>query len=241
MRTRYNYEIDPNFAFLKSFVASLPDAFDSFGEVIYKGRNTLRRGNIEGVDFAVKAFKPPHIINRVAYTFFRPSKAERSYRYSYVLLEKGISTPQPVAFLEEIRGGFLYRSYYVSLFSDYPRNLREFWVEPEIGNRASILTDYARFTTEMHNAGVLHLDYSSMNILFDCDGTETRFHVIDINRMRFGKVSEEEGYRNFSRLWLPEHTYNHIAEAYAEARGYDKKRAVERVRYYKDKYMSKKK
>ena len=239
MRNRYNYEIDPDFTFLKSFVASLPDAFDSFGAVIYEGRNTVRRGCVEGHELAVKAFKPPHIINRVAYTFFRPSKAERSYRYSFVLLEKGISTPRPVAFLEEIRGGLLYRSYYVSLFSGYPRNMREFWTEPEIGDRAPILTDFAHFTTKIHNAEVLHLDYSPGNILFDYDGVETRFHVIDINRMRFGRVSEEEGYRNIRRLWLPGHTYDHIAEAYAEARGYDKEHAVERVRYYKDKFMSK--
>ena len=240
MSVRYKYEIHPDFAALQPLVVSLPDAFNSFGEIIYEGRNTLRRGRAEGHDLVIKSFKPPHIINRAAYTFFRPSKAERSFRYASILLQKDIPTPRPAAFFEEFRNGLLYASYYVSLYSGHPRNMREFWFDPEIGGRAPILKDFACFTAKLHDAGVLHLDYSAGNILFDHNEAGTRFHLVDINRMRFGTVSEEEGYRNFRRLWLPVHTYDQIAEAYAEACGYDKKHAVERVRYYKDRFMSKK-
>jgi len=36
---------------------------------------------------------PPHIINRVVYSFFRQSKAERSYIYSMEIQQHGFDTP----------------------------------------------------------------------------------------------------------------------------------------------------
>jgi hypothetical protein len=35
---------------------------------------------------------------------FKKSKARRSYEYATLLLDKGIGTPQPIAFLENLIG-----------------------------------------------------------------------------------------------------------------------------------------
>lgn len=214
--------------------------FSSFGKLIYEGRNELRRGTIGNHDSVVKSFKPPHLINRVAYSFFRPSKAARSYLYALKLQEIGVNTPSPIAYVEEYDNGLLYHSYYISFYSTFSRNMREFWFIPEIGDRLPILQAFARFTAKMHEAAIMHTDYSAGNILFEEKSGETDFMLVDINRMYFGQVNEEMGYRNFARLWLPDDTYTVIAAEYARARGYDEQHAIDRVRYYKNKFMSKK-
>lgn len=233
------YTISPQYKFLGSFIHALPSDFLSMGEEIYSGRNVLRRYVIEGVPLVVKSFRPPHLINRLAYAYIRKSKARRSYEYAHLLLERGIPTPAPIAYVEEYHLG-IRNSFYVSSECPYTRNMREFWFTPEIGDRTFILEAFAYFTASMHEAGVLHRDYSAGNILFSVIKGDPMFMVVDINRMRFGSVSEEEGYKNMERLWLPDETYRIIARAYASARGFNEEHAVERVRYYKDIVMNRK-
>lgn len=229
--------INPKYKHLKSFIQSLPSTFDNTGEVIYEGRNVLRKYTVDGLDITVKRFKQPHVINRFVYAYFRLSKACRSYLYATKLLQRGVNTPEPIAYIENFHFG-LNDSYYVSLHSDLPRLIREFWTIPEIGDRAFILKSFAEFTAHMHRQEVLHLDYSAGNILFDVKEGIPVFSLVDINRVAIGKpVSEEDGYKCFSRLWLPHETYIYIARAYALACGYDENHAVERVCYYKDYFM----
>ena len=45
-------------------------------------RNIIKIINIDGVDLNIKAFKIPNLINRIAYNFFRKSKAQRSFEYA---------------------------------------------------------------------------------------------------------------------------------------------------------------
>lgn len=241
MAHNFRYDIHPSYGFLLPFLEKLPKVYSSSGDVIYSDRNELKRFTIKDCDLVVKSFRPPHIINRIVYTFFRPSKAKRSYLHAVELIKRGVETPFPVAYIEEYRGGLLYHSYYISFYSGFSRNMREFWFTPEIGNRTPVLKAFAGFTAKLHEKGVLHTDYSAGNILFEeTDGT-VLFTLVDVNRMHFGKVDEEEGYRNFARLWLPDETYKIIAKEYANVRGYDEKRAIERICYYKDRFMLKKK
>jgi hypothetical protein len=43
----------------------------------------------------------PHLINKIVYKKIQEIEARRSYEYN-PLLDKGIGTPQPIAFLEKI-------------------------------------------------------------------------------------------------------------------------------------------
>ena len=240
MTRRFKSIVHPLYKNLIPEIEKVTTNFSSFGNLIYEGRNLLRHGNIGGQDSVVKSFKPPHLINRIAYSFFRQSKAARSYLYALKLKEKGVNTPSPIAYIEEYNNGLLYHSYYISFYSTYSRNMREFWFTPEIGDRLPILQAFARFTARMHEAAIMHIDYSAGNILFEEKNGEADFMLVDVNRMYFGQVNEEMGYHNFARLWLPDDTYAVIAAEYARARGYDERHAVDRVRYYKNKFMSKK-
>ena len=71
-----------------------------------------------------------------------------------------------------------------------------------------------------------YLDYSPGNILWDKDDKGYHFAVVDINRMRFGKVNIKDGCAALRRLWGPKRFIELIARRYADARGYDENEAV---------------
>ena len=82
---------------------SLPERFAAGeGEVIYKGRNELRRMRCGEHDLVVKSFHRPNLVNRFVYGVFRPSKAKRSYDHACMYLHVGVGTPFPVGYC---RGG----------------------------------------------------------------------------------------------------------------------------------------
>jgi glycosyltransferase involved in cell wall biosynthesis len=142
------------------------------------------------------------------------------------LQEKGINTPAPIACITEKNHGLLSRSFYVSLYSDYPGLLRELGYHPleEVKELASA---FAQFTAEIHDRQVLHLDYSPGNILYKKENGQYKFCLIDINRMKFVPVDRETGCYNLRRLWGSNETIAFIAEEYAKARGFDVQKTVE--------------
>ena len=104
--------------------AQYPTAMNSWGRVIYPGRNTLFHAVENGVDLSIKSFKVPSLLNRIVYTFFRKGKARRSYEHAMELLRLGFLTPDPVAYMETYRYGLLYRSYYVCLMITDANDIR---------------------------------------------------------------------------------------------------------------------
>ena len=82
------------------------------------------------------------------------------------------------------------------------------------------------FIAMMHEHEVLHLDLSPGNILWDKDGQSYHFAVVDINRMRFGKVSMEQGCATLCRLWGPKRLTELVARSYARERGFDEEEAL---------------
>ncbi|MDR0799132.1 MAG: hypothetical protein LBN18_05185 [Dysgonamonadaceae bacterium] len=217
--------IHPAYQSLATFVENLPEQFDTLGEVIYHGRNELRKIAVGDQNIVVKSFRIPHWINRIAYTFFRPSKAERSYKYALRLLEKEIPTPAPVAYIVEKRNGLIFRSFYVCEYTDYPGLLRELDFR-DLDEVRDLVTAFAHFTAFVHEQQVLHLDYSPGNILYEQKGLLYRFCLVDLNRIRFKKVSMRAGCFNLRRLWGTDEIMTHLAEIYAQDRGFNVMKCV---------------
>lgn len=228
--------LNPQFAFLRDFVFCIPDTFDNTGDTIYKGRNELKVFSIQGVQVNVKKYKIPMFINRIVYTFFRPTKAERAYRNALEVRERGFETPEPIAYIEKKKRGLFSEGYYVSVQCPYIRNMREFGDKPLAGNE-DILAEFARYTARLHENNILHLDYSPGNILFVKTAEGVRFSLLDINRMKFCFVNEEQGCHSFERLWGPEEMFHFLAGEYASARGFDVKNCQQKVLLYHRKCM----
>jgi serine/threonine protein kinase len=229
--------LNPRLQVFDSFVRSIPDMFDKEGRTIYKQRNEIKVFEAAGIAVNVKRYKKPHFPNRVAYTFFRPSKAERAYHYAFRLQELNIDTPEPIACIVIKKNGLLHLSYYVSRQVPYEHTMYEFG-RGGIAGREFILQAFAGYTARLHEAGICHRDYSPGNILFRQEKEEVRFCLVDINRMRFGKVSVREGCAAFARLWGPEPMFRLLAEYYARARGVEAEHCIRWTLYYRRRFWN---
>lgn len=231
--------INPEYSFLTEFINKLPENFSSEGEIIYNERNVLKRYQVHEVDMIVKSFKVPIFVNKIAYSFFRKSKASRSYEYALGILKRGGSTPAPIAYIEEYKHGLLYRSYYISIFNAKAETVRKY-MDGTVMNAEDIWRSFIRFTINMHRCGILHVDYSPGNILIETkpDGSY-QFTLIDINRLCFKQVTQEEALCNFDRLALSVDVSTRLAEIYAEECLLDKDKTVAKINTCSDRFFLK--
>lgn len=231
--------INPTYEPLREWIASVPERFATEGEVIYDARNQIRLLTApDGTKVCVKRFHRPLLFNRYIYRYLRDSKAKRSYDNGLYMLAHKVGTPEPVAYIETSRWGGLDYSYLLTLPSSLTRLHREFTLAytPELENTIRPL---ARFTAHMHDEGILHLDFSPGNILWDFVDGEYRFEVIDINRMAFGPVDMKSGCRSIRRLCARSRFFDEFADEYAKARHMDAAQCRYWIHYYRDRFWQK--
>jgi len=180
---------------------------------IYEGRNSLKVIEYAKTDVVVKSFKIPHIINKIAYTFFRDSKAKKSYLHSLKIVE---FTPEPIGYAEYFKFGFLYESYYLCKSYKYDFTIREVLTEENFKNKENIFKAFASFTYALHNYNIQHLDYSPGNILIKEKETGYEFKIVDVNRMRFKRLTPVERLENFAKLWANDEDLKLIINVYAK-------------------------
>lgn len=215
-------------------VRSVPQSFDSLGRLIHDGRNKVRLFEHDGRTFVVKRYKIPMFHQRVAYTFFRPSKAKRAYDYAIRLTQLGIATPESVACIEEYSGGLFRTGYFISTCCDW-QNLSVLATEdaPE-----GLLDAFAEFLVAMHNVGFMHGDLNLTNILWQrkpAGGNESsaggyEFSVIDINRSAFSdNLTREQCLKNLFRASHIRPLLSAITARYAALRGWDERQSVDYV------------
>lgn len=210
----------------------LPELFAQSKEILYQKRNTIK---VVGGEFVVKSFAVPSFFKRVIYTLFS-SKARRSYIYAQRL---GNMTPKPITYIETRKGCLLHESYYISRISPCTHVLKEVIKDTNFPKRDQIFAAFGRFTAQLHEQGILHADYSMGNVLFEPTGQGAKFQLVDLNRMRFDlRINCKKGCRNFERIDTDSHALSTIAQAYAQARGFDEekcKRLVLKMRWRKHK------
>lgn len=210
---------------MQYFVRSLPTrfGFKDNGRIMYKGRNELRVFETEVGKVVVKSFCTPNLINRIAYGLLRSSKAERSCQYAALLRSMGIGSPAPLGWCS-VRHGLLFtKSYYASLKSELPYTYIDL-VKGRIA--ATEMPDYlravGRVAGKMHNADMIHRDFSRGNLLLGKNAQgEVMVELVDLNRLRFHAISMKEGIKNFERLPATTEMRKYLAEGYAAERGYE--------------------
>ena len=82
----------------------------------------------------------------------------------------------------------------------------------------NLISELARFTYNMHQKELVHIDYSIGNILYEVNGGRIDFALIDNNRMNFGPVSFKAGIKNLVRLGLSVMQVTQLAEEYTRLR-----------------------
>lgn len=227
--------VNNTYAELRPWIETIPQAFAHSGQVIYDARNQIRVVTApDGTQVNIKRYHRPAPINRLIYTYFRPSKAERAYRNALLLQARGIDTPAPIGYI--LCGHrLLTESYLVTLQSPLQRRFYEFREHGIVGYE-DIIAAFAQFSATLHQQGIYHKDYSPGNILFDkqADGS-IRFALVDINRMEFGApVGMAKACRNFCRLWGEQDFFELLAAEYAAARSWDEQQTRKLIiRYWK--------
>ncbi len=236
--------INPKWKSWHDFLVSLPDRMDKEGEYVYGGERNLIKNftTPDGTTIVVKRFHRPRCINKFVYSWgLRQPKGVRAFHYATLLRSRHVETPEAVAYIEERHHTILHESYLITLHCPYPHLLYEMAdTTPDVYR--PMARALASFTAHMHDAQILHRDYSPGNILWkqDDDGNY-HFAVVDINRMHFGHVSMARGCSNFARLWGPKEFVILTVRAYAEIRGFDPDTAESIVLRARRKFWTKRK
>ena len=184
--------IHPHYAAYESYIRAIPSEEYEREEVYCNRRNTVERVRFGDKDFVIKKYKRPALINCLIYTWFRKSKAQRAFEYAELFLQRGIETAPPVAYIME---------------EEEKKRLRH---------------DLVDFTLQLHLNKVLPLDYNPKNIFYRKTNGKYHFALIDINRLKLGKVPGIRMSMNaFSQLGIPADDFMKIIPLYAEQRGFD--------------------
>jgi len=224
----------------KNAIRNCIKQFDSNGRNFdIRNRNSLKLFEVDQQIINIKSFKKPNIINSIAYRYIRPSKAQRSLEYAQKLLEKGIGTPQPIAYFEERRSFGFRKSFYVSEHLNYDLTYRELVIDPKYKDYESILEGFAAFTYSLHTHGILFLDHSPGNTLIKRkqDGSYD-FYLVDLNRMKFKILDYSSRIKNFERLSKVENHIRITANAYATLSGDSPEEVYKDMRAYVLEYQT---
>ena len=204
--------------------------FNNSGEIFGNGdRNTIKLFDLNGSLLNVKSFKVPHLINKIAYRFFRDSKAKRSFTYAQKLLSLGILTPYPIAYFEEKSTFSLLKSYFISEHQDYDLTFRELIEDPKYIGNEEILRAFTKFTYELHEKGILFKDHSPGNTLIKIKDDGYDFYLVDLNRMEFKKLDFETRICNFAKLTPEKEMIKIMANEYAKLIGADESKVFNKM------------
>jgi len=213
MNSNYN----PAYIQYKRPLLELINSFDSIGQVFGEGnRNVIKTVEFKGVILNIKSFKEPNFVNQIAYQYLRKSKARRSFEYATLLKNKGIGTPDPIAYFEFKKGIGFGKSFYVSEHLKPDLTFRELVHEPDYPNHEHILRAFTRFTFHLHEQSVEFLDHSPGNTLIFLNEDEINFSLVDLNRMNFRALNFKDKMYNFRRLTPKKEMVKVMSDEYAQ-------------------------
>lgn len=173
----HKLQINEKYKHFQSDLLNIQKIFNTTDATIHKARNELKIIELNGLKCVVKSFKVPHLINKFAYTFLREGKARKSFNNATKLTELGVNTPEPIGMIEFYTFGLLKESYFLSLYEPYDFTIREVF-HHKVSQTNEILKQFAKFTYEIHQKGVWHVDYSLGNILISQNEEKYHFSLV---------------------------------------------------------------
>lgn len=226
----FKFELNEKYKNIKEFLLNIKEFFEENDDTIHKARNELKVIEYKGVRTVVKAFKVPNALNQIVYAYLRDSKAKKSYDNAVKLRELGLSTPEPIGYIEFFNAGLFKQSFFIAKKFDYKFTIREPLRNKSLENREKIIKQFVEFTFNLHKNGVYHKDFSAGNTLVALKNDSCEFSIVDINRMEFKSIDLETGLDNFAKLWLDEDDILIISSTYAKLANVDEKKALKILR-----------
>jgi len=184
---------------------------------LHWGRNYLYQARLGdaavATDVVVKQFRESDWRSRLQRRGGRPGKAEKSFRAASAVAAAGVSTPEPLAWLEAERPGgasiFVCRHLEGRVEARYLLRARNAGREADEFPGIAIgafLDEAAAVARRLHDAGIWHRDFSIGNLLLAEGPTPERLAdlaLVDLNRCRIGRtVTLSERLADLSRLML---------------------------------------
>jgi serine/threonine protein kinase len=225
MNMKY-YKLSKEFAGLTDFTLDLPRRFDTIGFTIDERRNVLKRVNTAYGEVVIKSFKGMYLVNRLVYSFFTKSKAERSYVNAKILTEKGIRTPDNIGWVDFYEYGLLNKSYFISKYAPYKTLWEELRASGSPERKQELYDCLLEFIIKLHALGIYHNDFTLGNILVIPSNEGYEFSIVDLNRIRFKKVNFKKGLWNFNKLEISKEDLNALIGRYAVRRGFSSRQGV---------------
>jgi tRNA A-37 threonylcarbamoyl transferase component Bud32 len=222
----------------KEFILNIDHYFKDSETILFHKRNIIKIVEFDGREYVVKSFRKPHFLNQVIYRLFRDSKAKRSFENSQRLLQLDINVPKPVGYIEYNRPCRLQSSFFVSEYFHFDHEIRDIINNSEFEDREQILKAFVKFSYDLHQKGVYHIDYSPGNVLIKRENGTYSFAIIDLNRMKFIKYNNELRMKNLSRFSTSLKDLEFIAREYAELAGMDDKFAYRTLLKYHNRHQA---
>lgn len=249
MEKSKNYEIIEQYNLEE--IENIFNNFDTLGESIYSGtRNQVKNfivntKNNEKKIITIKAFSKKNFITELYYKYIKSNKSQRSYEYGNMLLKKGIKTPKPIGYFNEINiktNKKKYNCAYISEYLDYDYDARKiFELNHNLKDKFykekfnSLIKEFAKFVYKLHEKGIKFNDLSGGNVLIKEKSDGYDFYLIDLNRTEFKKqLSFKERMENLKRMLINEDYIDIFANYYNE---YYKNEPLEKIKKYLKKYV----
>ena len=218
MKVTVHKSVKSNLLKLKEFFLN----FEQEGKILADGnRNQIKIFDLDDTQITIKAFKVPNFVNKIAYQYFRKSKAQRSYEYACKLLDLGVLTPFPIGYGIASNGLLFGKSFYACKLVNADATFRTLINEEHFPDRIEILKAFTRFTYVMHEKQIHFLDHSAGNTLIVTTENGYEFYLVDLNRMEFKPLDFETRIQNFARLTPKKEMVDIMAEEYARVGNYD--------------------
>lgn len=111
--------IHPDFMQTADFIKQLPQHFAQEGELLYEGRNEVRRYRVKNEWLVVKNISNLISFNGL-FTLFQEKQNGTGLPFAGMLRKRGFDTPHEVAYIEKKRGGLFLDGYFISTQCDFP-------------------------------------------------------------------------------------------------------------------------
>lgn len=160
------------------------------------------------VEFHIKRYNYQNIFYALK-NLFRTSRGKRVWKVANGWVLRNIPTPLPVAFLEQRKGRFLIKSFFITKKIDQSLPLISLFQKgttnspDEISKiRNELLQQGAHILRRMHERGVCHGDLKASNILVQKKaGQKEKLYLVDLDSARVKKsVKERDRIRDLARL-----------------------------------------